>query len=66
MYYVPSSTAIPLFACAQLGAQRNELFAEMQELLRQQEEDVASCKAALATMSQKAEAAEAVASSAGM
>ena len=32
----------------QLGAQRNELFSEMQELLKQQQDEVAACRAALA------------------
>jgi len=37
---------------AQLAAQGNELLGEMKELLRQQQEEVASCRAALARSEQ--------------
>lgn len=33
---------------SQLGAQRNDLFGEMQEVLKQQTDEVAACRAALA------------------
>lgn len=37
-----------LLRVSQLGAQRNELFSEMQELLKQQQDEVAACRAVLA------------------
>lgn len=40
----------------QLGAQRNDLFGEMQELLKQQQDEVAACRAALALGQQNAAA----------
>lgn len=36
----------------QLGAQRNALFDEMRELLKQQQDEVAACRAALAKTEQ--------------
>ena len=49
----------------QLGAQRNDLFGEMQELLKQQQDEVAACRAALALGQQNAAATGAAAASSG-
>ena len=49
----------------QLGAQRNDLFGEMQELLKQQQDEVAACRAALALCQQNAAAPGTAASSSG-
>lgn len=49
----------------QLGAQRNDLFGEMQELLKQQQDEVAACRAALALGQQDAAAPGTTAASSG-
>lgn len=50
----------------QLGAQRNDLFGEMQELLKQQQDEVVACRAALALGQQDAAAPGTAAASSGM
>lgn len=49
----------------QLGAQRNDLFGEMQELLKQQQDEVAACRAALALGEENAAAPGTTAASSG-
>ncbi|CAM9701920.1 unnamed protein product [Pylaiella littoralis] len=64
LLFITAFSVVPSFASHQLsnvekrhhelGAQRNDLFGEMQELLKQQQDEVAACREALAKSQQDA------------